>query len=342
MNRFTKQAVWLGAAALGAGAVFMPQAAAAGFGAGVRLCVGSVLPALFPCFVACRLLTDSLTPAQSRRLLLPLSWLGGYAVCAGLTGRLYRSGVLTRRQAAWYLCVGCCSAPGFAVGCVGGLLLGSVPLGVVLYLTQLVANLAAAWVCRPLLPAAEPAPKPAKAGNPAAPDLPGAVTAAVDSCLQVSGCVVFFGTVLGLVQAALPLSALGRAVVGAVLEISTGCAAFAAQGGAAAVYGCCLCLSVLGLSVWAQLAALTGSGISLRPLVCSRAVHLAVYPLFVYAVLRFWPGAVPALAGRSGRVVPMLRMPPDALATGALFLLAVLYKVRKTLYNIWYNYGIKR
>ena len=47
--------------------------------------------------------------------------------------------------------------------------------------------------------------------------------------------------------------------VSAALEVSAGCADFAALGGAAALYGCCACLSVLGVSVWAQLRLFAGA-----------------------------------------------------------------------------------
>ena len=74
-----------------------PQAAAQGFAAGLKLCGGSLLPALFPLFVVCGLL-GPLAPALGWPLrplvrlcgirsprapaVLVLGWCGGYAVCA--------------------------------------------------------------------------------------------------------------------------------------------------------------------------------------------------------------------------------------------------------------------
>lgn len=49
-----------------------------------------------------------------------------------------------------------------------------------------------------------------------------------------------------------------------------------ALGGAAALYGCCACLSVLGVSVWAQLRLFAGAAYRPRLLVFSRAVHLVL------------------------------------------------------------------
>ena len=151
------------AAALAFGALVLavPSAAAQGFAGGTALCLQSVLPALFPFFVVCELLTAAPPPAtllrpvqrvlglesaETARALL-LSWVGGYAVCARLAGQLYGAGRITRRDAVLLQVLGCCSGPGFVIGCVGGALLGNVRLGVVLYAAQIGANLGAGAVC---------------------------------------------------------------------------------------------------------------------------------------------------------------------------------------------------
>ena len=152
------------AAALAFGVVVLavPEAATRGFAGGTALCLQSVLPALFPFFVVCELLTAAPPPAvllrpmqrvlglesaETARALL-LSWVGGYAVCARLAGQLYGAGRITRRDAALLQVLGCCSGPGFVIGCVGGALLGNVRLGVVLYAAQIGANLGAGAVCQ--------------------------------------------------------------------------------------------------------------------------------------------------------------------------------------------------
>lgn len=89
--------------------------------------------------------------------------------------------------------------------------------------------------------------------------LPQAISSAVTSSLSVCGCVVFFRIVGAVLLAVLPLP---PTAVSAALEVSAGCADFAALGGAAALYGCCACLSVLGVSVWAQLRLFAGRRIA--------------------------------------------------------------------------------
>ena len=106
-----------------------------------------------------------------------------------------------------------------------------------------------------------------------------------------------------------------------------------ALGGAAALYGCCACLSVLGVSVWAQLRLFAGAAYRPRLLVFSRAVHLVLLQLLVRVCAQLLPGSVTACSTLAARVLPVFRLPPDAAAAGFVFLCAALYKARQSLYN---------
>lgn len=381
------------AAALAFGGLVLavPETATRGFAGGTALCLQSVLPALFPFFVVCELLTAvpppaallrpmqrvlGLESAETARALL-LSWVGGYAVCARLAGQLYGAGRITRRDAALLQVLGCCSGPGFVIGCVGGVLLGNVRLGVVLYAAQIGANLGAGAVCqllshivganivrpsswrgcafpeRPLtsetarvrtmfaptdctreVSGRSKVLSPTRCGGShlaeGAKGLPQAISSAVTSSLSVCGCVVFFRIVGAVLLAVLPLP---PTAVSAALEVSAGCADFAALGGAAALYGCCACLSVLGVSVWAQLRLFAGAAYRPRLLVFSRAVHLVLLQLLVRVCAQLLPGSVTACSTLAARVLPVFRLPPDAAAAGFVFLCAALYKARQSIYN---------
>ena len=349
------------AAALAFGVVVLavPEAAARGFAEGTALCLQSVLPALFPFFVVCELLTAAPPPAallrpvqrvlglesaETARALL-LSWVGGYAVCARLAGQLYGAGRITRRDAALLQVLGCCSGPGFVIGCVGGALLGNVRLGVVLYAAQIGANLGAGGCIallwdgrrgrcssspRGRMQASAPTDCTREVSGHGEVPLPQAISSAVSSSLSVCGCVVFFRIVGAVLLAVLPLP---PAAVSAALEVSAGCADFAALGGAAALYGCCACLSVLGVSVWAQLRLFAGAAYRPRLLVFSRAVHLVLLQLLVRVCAQLLPGSVTACSTLAARVLPVFRLPPDAAAAGFVFLCAALYKARQSLYN---------
>lgn len=324
-----------------------PRLAVQGFESGVQLCLHSVLPALFPYFVVCELLAGLFPGGRPVRLLarlvglqsersaaaLLLAWAGGYAACARMAARLRQSEAITTRDAALLLLLGCCSGPGFVIGCVGGLLLGNLRLGILLYVVQIAVNLLCAALCLPLLPHGGSFHLHSTAKQPVPVSLPSAISAAVDSSLQVCGCVIFFRTVTTLLTFYLPRVPLVGALISALFEISAGCADFSALGGRAALYGCCVCLSLLGLSVWMQLALLLQGAVSLRPLVVSRLLHLLLFPPLVGLCARFLPGCTAVYRSLTDPVIPVGRLAPDAAVMVFLFLCAALYKIRQNFYN---------
>lgn len=326
-----------------------PALSVQGFESGIQLCVQTVLPALFPFFVICELLvacplqgTALKTVArllgfrqEKAALALLLSWIGGYAVCARLTRQLARNGSLTRREANLLLILGCCSSPGFVVGCVGGLLLGNIRLGIVLYIVQIAANLLCAALCLPFLSASKNnlSLSACPSDSPAGPSFSIALNAAVTSCLQVCGCVLFFRIAGAVLSPFLPSHPLSPPFLSALLEISAGCFDFAAQGGRWALYGCCLCLSGLGLSVWAQLSLLLQGAGSLRLLAASRGLHCIIYMLLVRLLAGLLPGTTAVYSTLASRVIPSHRLPWDAALLVFCFVCAALYKVRQNFYN---------
>lgn len=345
---------WLGAvAAVGLSVLLFrsSQAVVEGFTYGARLCVRSVLPALFPFFVICNLLLSNpvtvvlgrpLRPlvrfwglkSESAPLALLLSWLGGYAVCAQTVARMRGSGQLSKREATLTLLLGCCSGPGFVISYMGGILLGSVRTGVLLYALQIAANLLATACILPFL-------KVEKAES-AVEDMPGivkntglsgAISGAVDSSLQVCGCTLFFCVLVSTVHPFLPQTPWTRPMLGALLEISTGTAACAALGGWWALYGLCFCLSFPGISVLCQIETLLDGAVSLRPLLLSRLLHIVWMQGLMRLCARFLPGIAQVFSSLSERVIPMQRLPADAALICLLFVCCTLYKLHQTIYN---------
>lgn len=183
--------------------------------------------------------------------------------------------------------LGCCSGPGFVVGYIGGLLLGSTSLGALLYAGQLAANLLAAGFCLPMLPKADahgvrevPCKKEKQEIS-----LPTAISSAASTCLDLCGCVIFFRVAAGVLLSVAPLPDSAAACVSAACEITAGCAAFAALGGKAALYGICLAMSLLGFSVWGQLRLLLQGRVPMRMLAISRLLHAVLFPLLVRLLL---------------------------------------------------------
>ena len=320
---------WLGLAPallLGAAVLARPAAAAEGFSNGVALCLTSLLPALFPFFVICTLVTAQAGKARFP-VLVGLSWLGGYAVCA----QLAREAAPEQRRLL--LLLGCCSGPGFVIGCLGGQLLGSVRLGILLYGLQLACNLLAAAI---LLPFARLPAAPSAAPPPAHNDLPGlavAIGRAVDSALAVCGCVLFFRVIAAVLEDLVLLSPPSRALLRGGLEITAGCGAFAALGGRYALQGVCLCLSLLGASVFSQLRALAGSRLPLGRFALSRLIHAAVLQLLTALCSRALPGQAAVFRSLQDPVILTSRLAPDCAFLLLCFLGAVLYKLGRKFYN---------
>ena len=149
-------------------------------------------------------------------------------------------------------------------------MLGNLQLGVLLYFLQISANLLSASVLWPRLrpaPGATLSPLPADL-RPIS--LPVAISQAMDSCLTVCGCVLFFRVAASSLAAVFPLTGLPFAGVCALLEITSGCQVFAQLGGAASLYGICICLSCLGASVLTQIRQLAGQKLSLGLFTVSR------------------------------------------------------------------------
>lgn len=324
-----------------------PQLCVQGFQSGLHLCVNTVLPALFPFFVFCDLWMNtswtgriSSIPARVFGLQHPsagtvvlLAWIGGYAVCARLTGKLYREEKITKRDSALVMMLGCCSSPGFVIGCVGGLLLGNLQLGILLYGLQLGANLLSTAICLPFLP-----PRSEHllhTNNPTLHhyNLPQAIASAVDSCTQVCGCILFFRTISTVIASYLPNFTFSRPLLNAALELTAGCTDFSALGGGYGLYGCCLCLSILGISVWSQISLLLQESVPIPLLLVNRCIHFAVFFLLIRLLVRFLPGIHTVYSTLAERVIPMQRLPFDAAVITFLFICCALYKVRQNFYN---------
>lgn len=342
------------AAALGLCLLALPGAAAAGFADGAALCLHRVLPALFPFMVVCGLLAAApgstalglpLKPlcrlcglkAPDVPLALLLSWAGGYAVCAQTAADGLRRGRFSPREGMLLVLLGCCSGPGFVVGMVGGLL-GSPTAGALLYGLQLAANFLAAgclWpFCRARFSPAAVAPNAAETrGMAASGALPRAIAGAVQSSLNVCGCVVFFRVVSSVLLACLPAQwAAMRPVLSGLLEVSAGCADWAAAG-PWAVWGIAACLSVPGFSVFAQLHLLLDGTLPLWPLAAARALHLGWFLLLLRFCLPLWPQSASVFRSLAPRVVCQSRAAPDAVLAVFCFLCAALYNAGQKIYN---------
>lgn len=313
-----------------------PEAAAEGFAQGVHLCLRTLLPALFPFFVLCSFVASLSSHKSSFFTALLLSWLGGYAVCAGFVRDLSVQGKTDLRRAQLLLLLGCCSGPGFVIGSVGGQLMGSVRIGVVLYIAQLAANLAAVLIMWPFtrhMICVKPQKSLCTHPEEKSMTFSDAIIGAVDTSMCVCGTVLFFRVIQAVLLQTVNWPSWLSPVVSGILEISAGCAEYAQTGGPLALHGICFCLSFLGLSVFLQLHAIIGNMVELRPLLLERLLHIPLMWLFTQGGLHLLPGESEAFSSMSPRIVAMNRAAPDASFVVFLFFCAVLYKIHKKNYN---------
>lgn len=248
---------------------------------GLALCGRSVIPSLFPFFVAASLLVSlgfaqwlgDLLEGFMRPLFgiggngasaLVLGLVGGYPVGARTAAELYRQGLCTRTEAERLLgfCNNC--SPAFVVGILGQGIFGDSRAGVWLYLIHVLSALLTGLVLRQGSRQSEKAPPrahlPASQPKPFAEALVSAVQAGLQAMLGVCAFVVLFMVAL------LPLRSLpglpGDVLVGAA-ELFNG-----AQRLTPDRTGFVLAAGLLGwggLSVHCQtLSVLAGSGLSAR------------------------------------------------------------------------------
>lgn len=316
--------------------LLFPSLAAQGVAQALELCTGQLIPALFPFFVVSSLLIGlpgwgravgflrPVTRAAGVRspqapLILALSWVGGYGVCAQSVREGIRQGKISPREGERLLVLGCTASPGFILGGVGCLMLGSPVLGWLLLGSCLTGNLATALALNLLLGKVPRPSSPGKAEKSARLSLTSAIGRGLSSCLSVCGSVLFFRTLWQLVQGLLPLSPTGQALLGAALEVTSGCSLMA---GLSWPGGCCLALSLLSGSVFLQISALLEGSCSIRLLLLSRPLHL-LFSLGAFRVgLALFPQASQVYSSLAPRLILASRNPPDLAFL--LFLLACL------------------
>ena len=280
-----------------------PDAAAAGVGAGLSLCVQAIIPALFPFFVVVSLLLQLGLVRRLEGLFRPLmgplfhlsgvcaapllaGLVGGYPTGAKVTADLYAQRLLSRQEAERALAFVNNCGPAFLLSYVGAGILGSSRAGGYLLLVHVLSALLTG-----LLLARGTGPQAASSfrRSPAAEDrslgeaLPAAVADAIASTLRICGFVVLFRTAGALLPAGLPAPLLGLLeMVSGVAALSPGRAGFIAAAGIVGWGGLCVHCQTM--------AVLSGTGLSLRRHWLGKALQAALSIALAWAVsARLYP-----------------------------------------------------
>lgn len=208
---------------------------------GILLCLGVLVPSLFPFFILSSFLAetgilDCLTPVLDpvARLLLGLrgiclvppilSLLGGYPVGAKAVAALYSKGAISKNEAERLCCICCCAGPGFLVTFVGVSLLCSKEAGIILLSAQIISMILLCVLSKLIFGKAQPSEeKPVSRVNLSVSEaLVSSVNSAVKSAAGMCGFVIAFSVVCNVLTEGFGAdNALGKIIV-SLLEITTG------------------------------------------------------------------------------------------------------------------------
>ena len=236
-----------------------PSTAAKGVQSGLRACVETIIPTMFPFFVFSRMLLSGEGAKWLSWPLRPLTaamgiaspkaasailcgWMGGFAAGAAQVGQLYQSGEITKREGALLLAAGTVSGPSFVAAGVGGRLLGSLTVGWVLFAAQCAASALCGIVLSFLLPERERDVLRRAVTQYQACDAAQAVTKAVQSTSVLCGYVTLFSFLSAYAQ---PFGNAARYGICFFLEVTNACIAAAQGGGAFRVVLCASALSAM-------------------------------------------------------------------------------------------------
>ena len=283
-----------------------PEAAKTSARAGLRLCAEMLVPSLLPFFILSGLLRRMGLPFLLGRIAEPLTLrlfglsgagasamllglTGGYPLGAAMLGDLVRDGLMTKEEAGRAL--GFCnnSGPAFLIGAAGTGVFHDRRIGLLLYVTHVLAALVVGVLLAPRRSAdAAHAPVHIRSVT-LAEALPSAIRDAVDAMLTVCGFAVFFSVLTGLLDADGLLTSVSAWFSGAITTSPQASRAFLTGllelgSGIGAMRGIPLLpehtalaaflIGFGGLSVHCQTAAvLTGTGIPLKKHFWARILH---------------------------------------------------------------------
>ncbi len=298
----------LGLAGVTVGLILLPSQMVEAAKGGVELCFNVLIPSLFPFFVLSSLtvelgLADSLGRLMSPLMeplfnvgggcapALILGFIGGYPVGAKTVINLYQSKKCSKREAERMLAFCNNSGPAFIFGVVGAGIFSSSAVGLVLYLTHLLASVLVGLIFRGH-GGRGGVTRPARADAPRTP-FPAAFVKAVSSsfqsCLGICGFVIFFSVLLKLLFLSGLSDALGAlfgllgldeswasAILSGLLELTGGVWSLRGATGSltASIAMAAFMLGWAGLSVHCQvLSFLAETGLSAKTYILGKLLH---------------------------------------------------------------------
>lgn len=324
-----------------AGLVTSPAQCLAGAGKGLALCFEVIVPSLFPFFVCSKLLIHTGAVKKlggwchgimrplfnlpgSAGVALVLGFLSGYPVGAQCGADLYEKNLCTRAEAQRMVCLCNNSGPLFIIGSVGAGMLYSRNAGILLYIIHVLSALTLGFILsfykrkeRMTVSCARyrsEAPEYLNIGA----AISVAVSQAVELILYVCGFIVFFSTLLVILDrfgvisvmqgilGMLGISAnVSRAVSFGFFEVTGGMVRAAALPiGRFRLVIASMLLAWSGVSVVLQVAGiLSKSGLSVRTFILAKGLQAVIAGVYAMIFVRIPGGSIEAFAGKSASVL---------------------------------------
>ena len=221
--------------------LFFPEASVNSAKSALTLCLDVIIPSLFPFFVCsgllihsgiCRHLASFLEPVMkpvfnvggSGAAAFVLGTLSGYPQGAITACNLYRSGYLSKSETERLLAFCNNSGPLFVLSAVGVATYSSTKIGVILYISHLIASIIVGVLFRFYKKNSHTAPKYSvnQSDLPFSEAFSSVLRDSVSNILTVCGAIIFFGTVSGLVLQFFPDEGMPKALFSGILELSQG------------------------------------------------------------------------------------------------------------------------
>lgn len=289
------------------------QTAAAAAAEGIRICLQTVVPSLFPFFVLSKLFVASSLSDKCSRLCAPimkplfglspacapalvLGMLGGYPIGAKTAAELYAAGRITKEEGERLLAFCSNAGPAFLFGMLGGLL-GSAQIAAALYCIHLLSAVLTGLILRQK---SDGSTSVFGSGKPASLSLPDAVSASIRSMSQVCAYIILFSVLSAFackwMSAATP--SWMRVLFTGLLELSGGCCALPSipQPTLRLLFAT-LFTTFGGLCVWLQTqAVIAPSGLTGHRYLPGKLLQCAIALLLTLALFSFCPQILPAVA----------------------------------------------
>lgn len=278
----------------------------------ISMCLDRLIPSLF-CFTVLSGIVVSMGMTNGlKRLLLPLRRafglspkgaeifllgnLCGFPIGAMASAEAKRNGEITENEAIRVAAASNNVSIGFAVAFVGDSVLESRAVGMAIYLFQFLSAVIILLISRRFLPhsAGDNKITSTKRDN----IFCDAVTSSAVNCLDISGFVCVFSAILAYVGAAADLLSLPewtKAMIGVILEISSGCKSAEVLYGNIRAFAVAFAIGFSGVSVIAQSASFfKNASISVAPYAVLKAVQGLLCAVITVLYCRLCPAFLPA------------------------------------------------